>query len=234
MNITEQENTLFKKWMQKENRRPFIKDGSPSPESYIKQKKHILFILKDANFGLSEEEQENCNHENKDFYDQRLELRDNPNQWWQKVSNWCVPILHPALKWEEVKQKSSKELIKSLAPFAFMQLKKNAGGGSVETAKLWKTAEDNKSEIKEQIAIYQPDFIVCCGVGEIVYKEVFSGEEKLKYTPNGVGYWDVLIKNHNTHIIDFCHPSARFGKKIEGAVAFGLSAAINHLGSNES
>jgi len=34
-----------------------------------------------------------------------------------------------------------------------------------------------------------------------------------------IGFW----------VIDFCHPSARFGNKVAGAVAFGLSAAINYL-----
>jgi len=230
MNIREQEDMLFKKWMQKKDRNPFIMDGSPSPETYINTKKHILFILKDANFGISEKEQGNLNPEHIYSYDQRSELRENPDPWWQKVSDWCVPILHPTLEWEEVKQKSIKE---SLAPFAFMQLKKNAGGGSVKMGKLWQTAREDRNEINEQIAIYQPNFIVCCGVGEIVYKEVFLGKEELKYTPNGVGYWNVSIKNMNTHIIDFCHPAARFGRKIEGTVAFGLTDAINHLGSNK-
>jgi len=234
MNIREQEDALFKKWMHKKDRNPFIMDGAPSPEKYKKSKRHIIFILKDANFGLSEEDQNNSKVENIYSYDQRKELHYNPDLWWQKISNWCTPILQPDLDWEKVKQKS---ICESLASFAFMQLKKNAGGGSVNTGTLWQTAKEDKNEINEQIAIYQPDFIICCGVGEIVYKEVFSGKEKLKHTPNGVGYWNVSINNKNTNIIDFCHPSARFGKKIEGAVAFGLSSAISHLllksGSNK-
>ncbi len=204
-------------------------DGVPSPDTYQNAQKRILFILKDANFRISKEKQASGNYSNEP-YDQRIELRDSPDEWWRKVSNWCVPMLKPELDWEKVKQ---EDICNSLSYFAFMQLKKNAGGGSVVTNKLSEIAKEDKDEIKKQISIYQPEFIVCCGVGEIVNKNVFGNNSHLEYTKNGVGYWKVLINNTPSYIIGYCHPSARFGKRVEGAVALGLSEAISFI-SNKS
>ncbi|MEC4685943.1 MAG: hypothetical protein VST71_09465 [Nitrospirota bacterium] len=215
--------------MKKEGRKPFIKDGSPSPDEYSKSKTRILFILKDANFGINDEDKEIGNFDDSS-YDQRKDLEKNPHVWWNRVRNWCAFLLNPRIEWDEVKK---KDVAESLAPFSFMQLKKNAGGGSVNAGTLWDVAKEDSLEIKEQIAIYHPDFIVCCGVGEIVYKIIFSGRSPLNYTPHGVGYWKVNREDDSnrkyTYVIDYCHPSARFGKKIEGVVAFGLVNSINHL-----
>ena len=227
MNITEEENRLFDEWIKERNRNPFIKDGSPSPETYLECRMRTIFILKDANFGLSEQEQNNC-YGNDAPYDQRVELRDNPDVWWKKVSNWCSAIIDTSLTWPEILGRGIRE---SLAPFAFIQMKKNAGGGSVKSEVLWKIATEDRGYIKKQISIYQPQFIVCCGVGSILYKAVFEGADKLSYTSNGVGYWRVPVdwSAAPTYLIDYCHPSARFGKKLEGVVALGLQSAIAEL-----
>jgi len=225
MDIKKKEDELFDKWMAQDEIKCFIKDGCPSPDAYSKSELKIIFILKDANMGAK------YILSNPGPYEQREELRTEPGAWWKKIRNWCVPILNPKIKWEQVKSKSVKE---SLAPFAFMQLKKAGGGGSVQNETLIDFARKYKEYIRAQIAIYQPDFIVCCGVGEIVFKEVFSETASSSMsTPNGVGYWTIRLNGlpdeKITHIIDFCHPSARFGEKAAGTVAFGLSQAINFL-----
>lgn len=228
MNISERENKLFDIWMKKKGRKPFIKDGLPSPEEYLKSKVKILFILKDANFGISDEDNKSGNFDSSP-HDLRAELRKDPHVWWRKVRNWCAPLLDSNLTWEDVK---NKDIGESLAPFGFIQLKKNAGSGSVKYDTLLKVAKEDREEIKNQIAIYNPDFIVCCGVGEILYEDVYSGLEQRTLTPEGVGYWKVNIGSddtNSTYIIDYCHPSARFGTRIEGVVAFGLVKTINYL-----
>ena len=228
MGITEKEDILFNKWMKKEGRKPFVMDGSPSPREYCKAKLKVLFILKDANFGISGEDQKSGNYGGSPHYDLRKELESDPNVWWSKVRDWCAPLLHDGLAWHELK---NKDIAESLSPFVFMQLKKNAGAGSVTSGVLRKIAREDSLEIKEQISIYRPDIIVCCGVGEIVYKVVFSGNSNLRFTPMGVGYWDVENDNSEkkTYIIDYCHPSARFGTKLEGVVSLGLVETINYL-----
>mgnify|MGYP000229214676 CR=1 FL=1 len=229
LDIKQQENTLFEKWMTKENRQPFIKDGVPSPETYTEHDLKILFILKDANFGISEKDLENGSYR-KTPHDLRNELKDKPDKWWYKseISNWCAVISSSTQVWPVNHTEKTSDLF---APFAFMQLKKMAGGSSINDKKLWQFATEDKEEIYAQINIYQPKIIVCCGVGKIVYKTIFQGNEPLQYTPNGIGFW--MIENHaintQTFIINFCHPSARYGKKISGPVSFGLRDAIDYL-----
>lgn len=226
--ITKKENDLFENWMKKDGRKPFIKDGLPSPAEYLGSETKILFILKDANFGISDDDIKNGNFNAKPD-DMRKKLKTGPHKWWRKVRNWCAPLLDPSLSWEDVK---NKDVVKSLAPFGFMQLKKNAGSGSVAYDTLLEVAKEDSQEIKNQIALYHPDFIVCCGVGEIVYKNVYLGTQEKTFTPKGVGYWKLKIggnREKSTYIIDYCHPSARFGTKIKGIVALGLVESINYL-----
>jgi len=224
MDIRKKEDELFEKWMRKDKFRCFIKDGCPAPEVYSKSEMKIVFVLKDANFG---EERINSNSEP---HEQRDPMRNKPHPWWEKLRDWCVPIMNPEMDWEQRINISIKE---SLAPFAFMQLKKSAGEGSVNNETLTDFAIRYNEKIRSQFEIYQPDFIVCCGVGKIVNTEVFSGTSERKVTPNGIGYWTIKVDGAPdekvTYIIDFCHPSARFGGKIAGTVAFGLAQAINYL-----
>jgi len=226
MNIRDQEDQLFDKWSRKEYGSPFIKDGCPSPTIYENQKLKIVFILKEANFGLSYEEQ-NSKDYNQEPYDQRLELQEKPYPWWRKVSNWCLPIINQKMNWDSI---ISADIANALAAFAFIQLKKNAGGGTSDETSLWEAANSDKEEILTQLAIYKPNIIICCGVGEIFYKTVLSGNDPLKYTPNGVGYWkDIMPNDKAISIIDFCHPAARFGNKIERLIAYGLGDAVHYL-----
>lgn len=234
MGIREKEDKLFNNWMNSKKRYPFIMDGVVFPEKYLSAKTQIVFILKDANLKISAEDRKNGNF-NESFHDQRITLGTNPGKWWKKLRNWCVPISQPGVTWDQVLSSDIKE---SLSSFAFMQLKKNAGGGSVSSKELWKVAESDSLEIIEQLSIYKPNIIIGCGVGEIVYRAVFQGGEKMKVTGNGVGYWNVKIGEDGKEavLINYSHPSARYGKKLESVVAYGLAAAVSSLsaGSNPS
>jgi hypothetical protein len=218
MTIREKEDVLFAKWIEKynEDKGTFIKDGTPFPEEYSKANKKILFLLKDANF-------EDAHSKANRFYDQREELADKPHMWWDKMRNWCAPLSNNELTWEEITKVKTKD---ALSSFSFMQLKKLAGGGSVTDVELNETASDDKEFIKEQIDIYSPSFIICCGNGDIVNNHIYNNTLKQKYTRNGVGYWEV---DNNKFLIDYCHPSARFGTKLAGVVALSLAAAVEEL-----
>lgn len=76
MNIREKEDNLFDEWMENSQRNPFVKDGCPSPSDYLASSHKIVFLLKEANFGLSHAEQESPEKLKREVYDQRLELQN--------------------------------------------------------------------------------------------------------------------------------------------------------------
>jgi hypothetical protein len=220
MIIRADEEKLFKEWIEsyKEEKGTFIKDGIPVLEKYFKAEKRILFLLKDANF-----ENDIAKKNTIQTYDQRDEIARTPNKWWDKMRDWCAPLSDNKLTWNEIQQFDTKE---SLSFFAFMQLKKIAGEGSIKNDLLSDTVGRDREFIKRQIELYTPDFIVCCGNGDIVKEHIFKNIEEKRYTKNGVGYWEV---DNNKFLIDYCHPSARFGNKLAPVVALSLTSAVQEL-----
>jgi len=108
-----------------------------------------------------------------------------------------------------------------------MQLKKQGGHGSVNNKVLKRFAREDKNEIKEQFSIYNPQIIICGGVGGLM-PELF---ERLDYqfTPKGVGYWIANFNGKEIFLIDYCHPSIRASNKIISSVAYGLRDACKHI-----
>lgn len=229
MSIRDRENALFKTWMAKEDIVPFIIDGAPDPEKFENSDSKVLLILKDANMGESY---------NKAKYDQRDELENCVHKWWQTIARWCYLISNKEKTWVEAKEDikavetwGNEGIRDAIGPFAFIQLKKQGGLGNVSNDSLWAAIERDTNEIKSQIAIYSPNFIVCCGNGDMVSYIYDLDNSDKKYTDYGVGYWSVQIaaNNFQTYIIDYCHPSIRVGTKVSGLIAKGISDVIHGL-----
>jgi hypothetical protein len=91
---------------------------------------------------------------------------------------------------------------------------------------LDKVVENDREEIKKQLSIYCPHFIIACGNGEHLSKLFDCTQKDRKATSSGVGYWKVKLENASSYLVDYCHPSIRVGTKIKGIVAKGLSSAI--------
>lgn len=233
MNITQKENELFNVWMKNSQRKPFIKDGCPSPSDYLTSSQKIVFLLKEANFGLSHAEQENPEKLERKDYDQRCELKDEPHPWWSRIGKWCLCVSNPSLSWPEIEATFNSEgIAKSLAPYIFVQLKKSAGGGSSNQGMLWRIATEDRTMLLRQLSIYQPQYIVSCGLWNICRNVLFPGNGKINTAPNGIEYYVVSDKEaglSDVHIVNFCHPSMRSSTVLDGAVSFALKDAINYI-----
>lgn len=233
MNIREKEDSLFDKWMENSQRNPFVKDGCPSPSDYLTSSHKIVFLLKEANFGLSHAEQENPEKLERKKYDQRDELQKKPHPWWGRIGKWCLCISNPSLNWSEIEATINSEgIAKSLAPYIFVQLKKSAGGGSSNHEMLWRIAAEDRAMLLRQLSIYQPKYIVSCGLWNICRNVLFPGNNKINTAPNGINYYVVSNEEanlNNVHIVNFCHPSMRSSSALDGAVSFALKDAISHI-----
>lgn len=221
MNIRKKEDLLFDQW---KTRYPndFVIDGAPYPEVFEKSLARCLIILKDANIDPDDPRAD---------FPLRAQLAETPHDWWRTIANWCEGISR--IHGNETEQPSWSELQKvpladCLKPFAFMQIKKTTGGGSVDADTLSKHTQANKSEIREQINIYQPKMVVCCGVGNLVAGVLEDNPKNLEWkeTRRGVRYVNLQLSGQQTILIDYMHPSARAAKNV---VCFGLLDAYREI-----
>lgn len=221
MNIRKKEDLLFEQW-RKKYPNDFVIDGAPYPEVFEISMSRCLIILKDVNIDSADEKRD---------FPLREQLAEAPHNWWRTIANWCEGISR--IHGNETENPSWSELQKvpladCLKPFAFMQIKKNTGGGSVDADTLGKHTQANKSEIREQINIYQPKMIVCCGVGNLVAEVLEDNPKNLEWkeTRRGVRHVKLQLNGQRTFLIDYMHPSVRAAKNI---VCFGLLDAYREI-----
>ena len=222
MNIREQEERLLARWSKKKNAKTFVWDGVPHPDTYTEQAPRILFVLKECNLGR------NYGHS---FFNLREQMVNDPDGWWKNIVQWGFALQHIHCSdpsWSQI-AKSKNNLREGLAPFAFMQLNKTPGLGSVSDKKLRQCTEADADEIREQVSLYAPNIIVACGTGHFV-KSVLCPEQRRRTTPRGIGFWPIAgASDGGSHIIDFCHPSNRTGKKVWPALVFGLLDSCRYV-----
>lgn len=225
MDIRSKEDALFARWKMKKEylTKTFVVDGAPFPDSFEDSKARCLIVLKDVNFDSKDPYTE--------VFDLRKQLANKPHNWWWTVANWCAGIsgIHEekAFTWAELVEhhKTDINIRDSLKPFAFMQLKKATGGGSVGANALADHVGFDKEEIREQIRIYQPAAIICCGVGNLV-NTILGNSAWSGATQRGVQYAMAEIDGQRTVVIDYMHPSARAAKNI---VCYGILDAYREL-----
>lgn len=225
MTDTERLNALFEEWLlpdekyyyeinkkndnvPKYNPKAFVKDGIINEESYKRQDKKILFVLKEAY--LSE-----INNEDHDMR-KWLKLDDDKNvnnilnkshATWRRIIEWTYGIRHSdentAAEFPDELFTGRKDDIKRSAAeifgtIAVMNIKKSYGRRRSNSTELKKNAYKFRTQLKKEIEIISPDIIVCCGT-KAMLDEVYSG--------------DMLnALNGRIIVIDTCHP-AKWAKK---------------------
>jgi len=215
MGIREEEDALFTRWSTRYD--SFVIDGAPNPEAFEASSIRTLIVLKDINAP-----------EDRGKFDQRNQLATDPHPWWRTVATWCAALSQHAkdIPWSTLRGAPIKD---SLASFAFIQLKKTPGGGSVSSGVLAEFARRDANEILTQIIIYKPDVIVCGGVGRLLY-DVLGGREPWKCTARGVDYARLQLPNAQSPIlIDYMHPSARARSNV---ICYGLLDAYREIVSS--
>ena len=143
--------------------RKYVADGifHESAESrWEMEKPKVLFVMKQPNSN-------NLLGEDYRTYELHDVLLGNQN--WEQLFARLYGIIHttaqgyPSYK-EATRQESMIEAFTQHA-FAMINIDKEHGFGTTDTAELKRYAQENASFIRRQIEILAPDIIVCCGQG---------------------------------------------------------------------
>lgn len=173
----------------------FIRDGIADPEKYCSASVKLLFLLKEVNGGENWDLREFLK---KDF---------GRNETWNVVARWVQGIfnLEKDFMWKELSENNYERRKETLPYICAVNLKKASGKSVADNSVVRKTAKENRTAIKEQIALYKPDIIICCGT-DYAYTRAMGIKPDWKMTSRGIYYY---IEHSGTVVIAFSHPEAR-------------------------
>lgn len=193
MTIKEKEKILFEK-LRKDNH-AIVTDGIVDENQYLSSKYKILYVMKEVNGKGA--------WDLKDFVNQggRWQTWDNVARRTQGILN-----LDTEYRWEDLSVNNKERRLTYLKKIGSINLKKTGGGYTSNIKEISKAAMENREIIKNQIDLYKPDLIICCGSGEDLVNAIYDPKEiKWSITKRGVKY----IKDEERLIISHAHPEAR-------------------------
>lgn len=210
--IKEKEKELFSKWKKAKGYKYFISDGIFDENEWNKQTCKILFILKEANLENS----------NVDLCEYLLSEKSS-TYWktWNNIARWIKALLEGG---NYPKYVSNQDKSFWLRKAAFINLKKVGGDAVAEDETIREYALSDKAFIKEQIELYCPDIIICCGRGngknaDILHDIIFSSSEvsdwQQSLTDSKYNYFTVSLNGIKlVPVVSFYHPQMRGGHEL--------------------
>lgn len=205
MSIKEKEQVLFSVWKEKQGYEYFISDGVFNEEELNKQKYRILFVLKEANW-------ENATA---DLCELLLSEKSS-GYWktWNNIARWTKAILEGGDYPRYVSKSDKTYWLKKIIA---MNLKKVGGDEHAENETIYSFAQNDRVYLKQQIELYNPDIIICCGRGtgknaDILHDVVFEKDEVSDWQEPILKYNYFLAKvnnKENVPVVSFYHPQMR-------------------------
>lgn len=206
--IKEKEKELFARWRTERGYKYFISDGVLDEAEWNKQSCKILFVLKEANW-------ENSNADLCEF----LLSESSPSYWktWNNVARWIKALIE---KGEYPRYVSKSDKSYWLRKAAVMNLKKVGGDSVAEDETIRDYSKADRKYLKEQIELYAPDIIICCGRGvgknaDILHDTVFEPSQVSEWqepiTETKYNYFVAAVDNKQVPVVSFYHPQMRGG-----------------------
>lgn len=206
--LKEKERELFLRWKLERGYQYFISDGILDEAEWNKQKYKILFVLKEANW-------ENGNADLCEF----LLSESSSSYWktWNNVARWTKALIEQG-EYPRYVSKADKSFW--LRKVAAMNLKKVGGDAVAEDETIREYAKKDRLYLKEQIELYCPDIIICCGRGngknaDILHDIVFDSSQVSAWqepiTDNMYNYFIAAIDIKKVPVVSFYHPQIRGG-----------------------
>lgn len=164
---------LFEQWSTtKHDANDFFRDGIIDEETWNSTSPKILYILKEVH--------ETAKAGNAWSIAEMLSDAAQAPVWnndlsatWANVIRWTFGLTEPIYTYHP-KLHDFGSLRSGLRRCAVLNLKKTRGGADADMEQVGKAAADNREWIKREIAIIDPDIIICCGTYDIVKWRVFD------------------------------------------------------------
>lgn len=211
MLISEQEDKLFERW--RSHRPQLVRDGLVNEAAYVASSPRVVLVLKEVN------------DKGGGGWDLRDVLQEGKRwQTWNTVTRWMRGLrkLDRDLTWPEIQAKPSEDERRcAVRSLCVIILKKEPGGSSSDRAAVHRYANEDSAYLREQFDLYDPDLVICGGVGE-VFRSVIDARPWQR-TSRGVRYVKVA---DSYHVIDYYHPQARYPL---GMLYFTLIDAVREL-----
>ena len=181
-----------------------VTDGIINPEIFKKEKAKLLWILKEPNDEQSEEDWDMCEF---------LRCRSKEEKGLFNVPHWPASfglickiswgILKPAKTFDDIYKLDGESFAKILDRIAFINIKKTAGGSSVNYDTFYKYLEDGTAikKVFEQIDHIKPHIIMCGSTFQYLYP--YLSDSHFDYYKN----W--IYEDQNIVWINGYHPNAR-------------------------
>ncbi len=190
--LKEKENDFLDSWASSEE--GFIRDGIVNCEEYCNAPIKLLFVLKEVNGGKD--------------WDLRDFLKDGGRkQTWNVVARWVEGIfnLNKDYPWNELEENNDIRRKEKLKYICAINLKKTSGKDVADNSIIYDTALNNREMLKNQISLYCPDIVICCGT-DSAYIKVTEANPEWKMTRHGIWYY---IEPSGTIVVAYSHPEAR-------------------------
>jgi len=185
----------------------FIADGLISCEDWSRQKRKVLFVLKEAY----------CDNVSEFKLCDRLREEGPWGSIWNRCAEWSYGITEssvasPIPAYPDLDREKANEYLRRVA---ILNLKKSDGWSSSSLAEIEKYADYDRDEIKKEIELINPDIVVCGYVFSVLQNCVYEkslmgvGEFAGKWNNNWY-YWTTALTGRPTLVIDFYHPANHF------------------------
>jgi hypothetical protein len=212
MDILEKELTLFNDW--KGTREGFVFDGIVSEVDYKRSKIKLCFVMKEVN------------DEHGGGWDLREFIREGARpQSWNNITRWvkCIRNADHEINWSLLENITEEVRIECLRSICAMNLKKSPGTHTTVRANFETVVSEDKSFIKKQYSIYDPDITVCCGTGWDLRFALDLNEGEVFETNRGIKWF---LNANQKPVIIFAHPAARVQYSL---LVYGLIDAVREI-----
>lgn len=177
-----------------------IIDGVPDGGQYISARYRIMYVLKEVNGGSG---WNLCDH----LQSGGRDCEHDPTTW-DNIARWTEDILRlPAeLLWSEMEKNCRVRRKKMLPKICAINVKKTSGSYESKNNKVYAAALSYADILRQQLALYAPDIVICCGTENAFVAACFRDKHvDWKMTTRGIWYFN----DEDRIVISFSHPAAR-------------------------
>lgn len=206
--VKEKERQLFESWKKIRAYDSFMKDGLFDEQEWKKQTVKILYVLKEANW-------ENGNEDLCEY----LLSEKSPTYWktWNNIVRWTQAIRTGGeYQWKVTKGDKTQ----CLRTIAALNIKKVGGDAQADDEEIRQFGIRDAKYINQQIELYQPDIIICCGRGkgknaDILHDYVLPNVSEWKPSIGKYNYFlGMLSTGKSIPVVSFRHPQIWGGHAI--------------------